>query len=207
MKRFITSLLSATFVLLAFSLVLYTSCNTKDDLPDPCRHMICENGGTCTRGICVCPAEYEGKFCELKKDPCKDLNCLNGGICKDGTCACPFGFLGKRCELRLADKFKGVWYGPRKCDGKKEDTSSIYILTTEDAFKVKITFPGYDTSNYVKGDLVQPGVINIPAQLFYLSYGVSGTIKLNGSTIDVDITTYDPRDKSTVRCLSTYKHQ
>lgn len=31
---------------------------------DPCEELLCQNGGTCMEGICECPAEYEGEFCE-----------------------------------------------------------------------------------------------------------------------------------------------
>ncbi len=31
---------------------------------DPCASVICKNGGTCNNGICSCPVNYEGEFCQ-----------------------------------------------------------------------------------------------------------------------------------------------
>lgn len=47
----------------AFSAVTYTSCNK-----DECKDVVCQNGGTCTDGVCSCPAGYEGNNCETKSN-------------------------------------------------------------------------------------------------------------------------------------------
>jgi hypothetical protein len=46
------------FGLLALTAVTFTSCK------DECKDITCENGGTCTEGICECPSGYEGTNCE-----------------------------------------------------------------------------------------------------------------------------------------------
>ena len=59
------SLFLASFLTIGlFSTVVFTSCD-----PDPCKDIICANGGTCTDGNCTCPSGYEGTLCEtLSRD-------------------------------------------------------------------------------------------------------------------------------------------
>lgn len=45
----------------AFSAVTYTSCNK-----DECKDVVCQNGGTCTDGVCACSTGYEGTNCQTK---------------------------------------------------------------------------------------------------------------------------------------------
>lgn len=40
-----------------FSCVLYTSCKNK------CGSVVCQNGGTCSDNVCVCPTGYYGSTC------------------------------------------------------------------------------------------------------------------------------------------------
>lgn len=56
------------FTLLAFSSVTYFSCNKPDQgtTIDACNSVVCQNGGTCFKGSCTCPAAFEGDFCETK---------------------------------------------------------------------------------------------------------------------------------------------
>lgn len=59
MKSFKQIALGAALTIGAFGTVLYTSCN-----PDPCKDVVCNNGGTCNEGNCVCATGYEGTKCE-----------------------------------------------------------------------------------------------------------------------------------------------
>jgi hypothetical protein len=36
---------------------------------DPCSGVICQNGGTCAKGNCLCSERYEGAFCEKQVTP------------------------------------------------------------------------------------------------------------------------------------------
>jgi len=59
----------------------------------------CQNGGTCTAGLCVCPEEFSGNQCEIS-NPCFPNPCENSGTCSgDGICTCKAGFEGDRCEI------------------------------------------------------------------------------------------------------------
>lgn len=63
MKNF-KNLLAASFLTIgAFASTMMVSCN-----PDPCKDVVCSNGGTCddVTGACTCPAGYIGASCETK---------------------------------------------------------------------------------------------------------------------------------------------
>lgn len=51
--------LSAALTFGALSAVMYTSCNN-----DPCKDVVCQNGGTCADGNCTCPTGVGGTNCE-----------------------------------------------------------------------------------------------------------------------------------------------
>lgn len=61
MKK-IKSILLASFGFLAIGgMVLSSSCEQ-----DPCTTLLCQNGGSCSDGLCQCPTGYEGAQCEIK---------------------------------------------------------------------------------------------------------------------------------------------
>lgn len=62
-------LLTALAVMMAFSSMLYISCN-KDEGSSitgeiSCLEVLCLNGGTCVDGECMCPTGYYGDSCQL----------------------------------------------------------------------------------------------------------------------------------------------
>lgn len=59
MKKFFAVLLF--FVSLVF---VTNSCRQDPPVPGPCDAVVCENGGTCDNGTCVCPTGYSGPRCE-----------------------------------------------------------------------------------------------------------------------------------------------
>ncbi|MCB0700309.1 MAG: calcium-binding EGF-like domain-containing protein [Chitinophagales bacterium] len=54
-----------TFITLSIFALVYTSCK-KDTYTyiDECKNVTCQNGGTCFKGQCSCPAGFEGENCE-----------------------------------------------------------------------------------------------------------------------------------------------
>ncbi|CAB3401138.1 unnamed protein product [Caenorhabditis bovis] len=61
----------------------------------------CQNGGVFdpnNNGTCICPPNFEGKFCEK-------IVCLNGGTPRGSMCACPTGLGGTFCELYQCTEF------------------------------------------------------------------------------------------------------
>jgi len=77
MKSIKNMALSAMLTFGAFAAVTYTAC-TKDD----CKDVVCNNGGTCNGGSCVCPTGYEGANCDTKSF----LGSWKGtDVCSSGT--------------------------------------------------------------------------------------------------------------------------
>ncbi|GAB4407237.1 MAG: hypothetical protein OHK0039_09580 [Bacteroidia bacterium] len=56
--KHVPAYLSLRGLLLALSLIWITACK------DPCKEVVCENGGTCVEGVCDCPEGYVGANCE-----------------------------------------------------------------------------------------------------------------------------------------------
>lgn len=52
---------SALLSIGAFTTVTYVACN-----PDPCKDVVCSNGGTCVSGNCDCATGYEGTTCQTE---------------------------------------------------------------------------------------------------------------------------------------------
>lgn len=45
--------------LLLVTVIILAGCGK-----DPCKEIVCQNGGDCLEGDCECPPEFEGKLCE-----------------------------------------------------------------------------------------------------------------------------------------------
>lgn len=57
--------------LTVFSSVVYVSCNKTDNNSsgiDDCANVVCQNGGSCFKGLCTCPSGFEGEFCGTKSN-------------------------------------------------------------------------------------------------------------------------------------------
>ena len=59
MKHTKLVIFTAVVTLCAFVAVISSSCHK-----DKCSGVICQNGGACSNGSCVCPTGYSGNFCE-----------------------------------------------------------------------------------------------------------------------------------------------
>jgi hypothetical protein len=64
--------ITALFTILFFSVFIIMSCGKNRDLIingtniQPCKNVVCYNGGTCLDGVCQCPIGFEGVECNLK---------------------------------------------------------------------------------------------------------------------------------------------
>ena len=65
---------------------------------DDCRKIECNNGGTCSEGICACPEGFSGTYCDAE-DLCitQEVECLNDGECLGGECDCKTFYYGESC--------------------------------------------------------------------------------------------------------------
>lgn len=61
MSKFKNLVFSALLSLGAFGAVTFTACTQ-----DECKDVVCNNGGTCVSGDCVCATGYEGNNCETE---------------------------------------------------------------------------------------------------------------------------------------------
>jgi hypothetical protein len=51
---------TAIVTLLTLGTVVYTSCKK-----DHCKNLVCQHGGTCNNGFCLCATGFTGNFCEV----------------------------------------------------------------------------------------------------------------------------------------------
>ena len=52
---------AAAAIMMVSSVVYFNSCKK-----DPCKDVVCNNGGTCTDGTCACTSGYEGTDCSTE---------------------------------------------------------------------------------------------------------------------------------------------
>lgn len=58
MKNLKLVVFTATATLAIFMMVFYSSCR------NPCKNVVCLNGGACNNGNCICPTGYTGNRCQ-----------------------------------------------------------------------------------------------------------------------------------------------
>ncbi len=59
MKQAKAIVFTTILTLLAFGAIVYTSCKK-----DRCKDLVCQNGGTCNEGFCICAPGYTGTYCQ-----------------------------------------------------------------------------------------------------------------------------------------------
>lgn len=182
MKNYNT-LIATLFVTLSFfSLALYTGC-----VKDPCEQVNCLNGGACNNGTCVCPAGYEGVFCE-NKNPCHDIVCQNGGTCVSGKCNCPSGYEGEFCQSPARDKFFGIYTGNEDC-GFNHGTYMITVTANSNNNEFKIANL-FDNPNFVV-NCTLTGNSTFSLSNTQTDPAITGTGSINGSTLTIEYTISD----------------
>jgi hypothetical protein len=134
MKHTKTILITALVTLSLLSLVTYSSC-TKEEY-NPCKNVTCRNGGTCNSGLCTCPSNYEGIYCDAAVNS-KFVGVYNGTSCS-----------GNETEYIAAG------YGPNeltlRIPFQTNCGTTIYISmtgTVDDGSKYSATFPSHVVSD------------------------------------------------------------
>jgi len=62
MNRQQNVLLTVIALFTIFTATVYSSC-----IKDKCKDVSCQNGGSCSKGVCLCPLGYTGNRCEIRK--------------------------------------------------------------------------------------------------------------------------------------------
>lgn len=145
MKRF------APILCMLVSLVLI-SCTQ-----DPCKDVVCENGGACFDGNCQCAPGFSGEDCSI--DNCDALDCQNGGICETGTCDCPMEFTGRLCETRVTDGFAGVFIANQRADNTCLTKEYAVVISSGPEPRDLLLYNIQDDSLYTEAYLEDPSYI------------------------------------------------
>src|SRR5687767_4086321 len=66
---------------------------------DKCEGVVCNNGGSCEDGTCLCLTGWTGATCDSSTDVCHNVVCYHGGVCLTGTCICPGHTSGADCSI------------------------------------------------------------------------------------------------------------
>ena len=91
-----------------------------------CSQMVCEHGGTCLEGHCICVDGYLGNRCQFNL--CDDyVTCHNGGTCNLGRCTCAEGFTGSNC---LSARYVDDTSATDTLDQHRWTTTDLYETTT-----------------------------------------------------------------------------
>ncbi len=167
---------------LAFSSVTYMACKE-----DKCKDVNCQNGATCSAGICNCPTNYSGVHCETA-GPCAGINCLNGGTCNNGNCTCPTGYEGTYCETEIRTKFEKIWAASdtNVFNNNPVTTYQAVITGGTDISQVAINgifngFFAHNVTGIVKGDTI---IVNIQQpDAGNNNYSISGSAFLLNDTL------------------------
>ncbi len=144
--RFI-SFLSLALVL-GSTLYLVTSCN-----PDPCKDVICNNGGIATASA--------------------DNN--------DCTCACPAGYEGEFCDDFVRDKYVGNYNGTETCDSGTY--SIAITAAAGSGSDLELTIGNlYDAGFFTIANVTANGDLEITNQAFGTGT-ISGSGSINSSGV------------------------
>lgn len=173
-------------------LALAGGCETK-----PCETLVCQNGGECIEGSCVCPAGIVGKECELIVDPCVALNCVQGACVPlsptEAFCQCESGYEGVRCERPWTAKFVALYDAVEVCDGN--GLGFPMRITVGPRFN-QVTMENFrNLDAKVVADLINPQVLSIYKQP--MSFGFvsgSGIIASDERTVTLNYTIINGAD-------------
>ncbi len=151
-----------------FSLVLYTSCKNK------CGSTTCQNNGTCSSNVCVCPIGYSGNSCQTGWSTA----CIGTYNCTRGTCS-PAVTGAKTWQSAVtADATNGGY----TIDISNFNNSNTTVVATIDSTNADLS----------QDILISPaaGTYGIHATGTYKVINGVGTITLNFTTAIAGGTTY-----------------
>lgn len=134
MKQLRTIVLTAMLTVIAFSAVIYTSCNK-----NKCDKVVCLNLGACDAGNCICPTGFEGNRCQtLSRD--KFIFTYSGGD------SCTRGGINRYQIYMLAVLNDSVEMTMKNFLGNYQDSATCTIQSTD-----SFTFIGSNNSTTYTG--------------------------------------------------------
>ena len=96
-----------------------------------CSNVTCQNGGTCTDGVCSCPTGYDGTNCELVTCALADVCYVNSTCEADPTtgaalCVCNAGWEGDTCGVKTCDRLVGTYASTGEVCINQDGVSTTY---------------------------------------------------------------------------------
>lgn len=59
------------FIVMITLMTVFVYCSKDENSLSPCDVVLCDNGGTCLNGACICSTGFEGEFCQNQITPSK----------------------------------------------------------------------------------------------------------------------------------------
>jgi hypothetical protein len=192
--------MKSTLLNLSFAFVAAMGMLFVNSCADPCKDVVCDNGGTCNEeGACDCPDEYFGATCET--------HCVNGTY-GSGSCGCDDYWEGDACDIEERIKFYGAFDVVEECaPSTYEYASTIKIGTGGGINRIEISYLYNDYPDGVYAD-VDGRDITIPSQNPEVGFTISGSGTISEDNTTIDITyTLDDSSIGTVTCTATFTRQ
>ena len=188
-----------TALLLSFFLILFFFACKKD----PCKGILCLNGGSCADGLCNCPPGFTGVNCQTM-DPCFNVVCLNGGTCVSGICVCDTGYEGVDCGTESRTKFLGVYNVNESCTITGNAAYTVAITAGTQIDKVLIgNF--WNVFAHAVVATVNGSSITIPSQEpDNDNFFVQGSGTISGNVLTMNYTVTDQTYGLTATCTATW---
>lgn len=156
MKQMKSLVLVISWVLITFSLIIHSSCEKPS-----CSGVVCENKGSCSDNVCMCPTGYSGKNCELSTIAFKNNTYTPVSITINGTSY----NIAKDSTLRVTDTAGSVAKVSASTSGK---TSSGEVIGYVVKWSFNDTFPVNGASFTQPLDVSPENTDNNKEQVFYL---------------------------------------
>lgn len=172
------------YVLATFLTITCFSCSKDDGTgggSDPCAQVVCQNGGYCANGQCVCPAGYTGADCSQQVTPSRiritqiDVSrfpATDGGAGWDLTSGCDI-------YPTFSDANNTIWDSPTFF--QNADPNSSYTFTPSNPIEITNVFGQYILRLYDYDDFDADDYMGgVSFNLYSSSGGFPNIIYLDG---------------------------
>lgn len=172
--------------LILLALTLTISC-------DECFNTECLNGGTCSKGSCICDDGISRPICKM--DTCIKTSACKNGHCEYGNCICDEYWIGEKCDSLTYIDHSGEFFGSFTCNAYSVTTDIVEVEKT--AHLDTFWFHEVETQYQYKVGFINTNRFQIPHQRENIDGG--GWVNIAGSgevrdgilTMDIDYRFYD----------------